>query len=268
MISTIIVPEPTPPQALSINTLNKPFLLSHTYLHLTGKLISHFQKLALLGWEMSSLPQTPASSTNSHLYPQALQLKLYQAFIFSIPILFSIILFLLFYLFYLKRRASTLSSSPPILPRSYQDQSAATTYHVSSVSPLFFCYIFLHACMLFMFFNIYWVPIALQIAITDHLNLINYRVQMIISQSNLTWSNSFSFLFALCCLGLSCGFEGRAEREASDNFIWWRTEEKGCTVSLNYFFYHWFDFPPYWDFDTPKWNWIGLFIRDTYQCGL
>ncbi|KAK8698330.1 hypothetical protein V6N13_114454 [Hibiscus sabdariffa] len=50
-----------------------------------------------------------------HLYPQALQLKLYQAFIFSIPILFSIILFLLFYLFYLKRRASNLSNSRPVL---------------------------------------------------------------------------------------------------------------------------------------------------------
>ncbi|KAG6605583.1 putative E3 ubiquitin-protein ligase RHA4A, partial [Cucurbita argyrosperma subsp. sororia] len=65
------------------------------------------------------VPQTPAAPP--HLYPQALQLKLYQAFIFSIPILFSIILFLLFYLFYLKRRASSLSSSsssspPPILP--------------------------------------------------------------------------------------------------------------------------------------------------------
>ncbi|XP_062074609.1 probable E3 ubiquitin-protein ligase RHA4A [Humulus lupulus] len=48
----------------------------------------------------------PQSPTPPHLYPQALQLKLYQAFIFSIPILFSIILFLLFYLFYLKRRAS------------------------------------------------------------------------------------------------------------------------------------------------------------------
>ncbi|KGN50009.1 probable E3 ubiquitin-protein ligase RHA4A [Cucumis sativus] len=66
------------------------------------------------------LPQSPSPP---HLYPQALQLKLYQAFIFSIPILFSIILFLLFYLFYLKRRASSLSSSsssssPPILPTS------------------------------------------------------------------------------------------------------------------------------------------------------
>ncbi|XP_015870293.1 probable E3 ubiquitin-protein ligase RHA4A isoform X2 [Ziziphus jujuba] len=59
----------------------------------------------------------PQSSTSPHLYSQALQLKLYQAFIFSIPILFSIILFLLFYLFYLKRRASTLSTSPSILAR-------------------------------------------------------------------------------------------------------------------------------------------------------
>lgn len=53
-----------------------------------------------------------------HLYSQALQLKLYQAFIFSIPILFSIILFLLFYLFYLKKRASTFSHPPPVLPRT------------------------------------------------------------------------------------------------------------------------------------------------------
>lgn len=56
------------------------------------------------------IPQNPSPP---HLYPQALQLKLYQAFIFSIPILFSIILFLLFYLFYLKRRASTLSAASP-----------------------------------------------------------------------------------------------------------------------------------------------------------
>lgn len=61
----------------------------------------------------------PESPSPPHLYPQALQLKLYQAFIFSIPILFSIILFLLFYLFYLKRRASIGSNSPvTILPRS------------------------------------------------------------------------------------------------------------------------------------------------------
>ncbi|XP_043706492.1 probable E3 ubiquitin-protein ligase RHA4A [Telopea speciosissima] len=59
------------------------------------------------------LPSTPSPP---HLYPQALQLKLYQAFIFSVPILFSIILFLLFYLFYLKRRASNLSSSPTTPP--------------------------------------------------------------------------------------------------------------------------------------------------------
>lgn len=75
------------------------------------------------------LPDTPSEAP--HLYPQAIQLKLYQAFIFSIPILFSIILFLLFYLFYLKRRASVLSSTP-ILPTS---SNQATTY-VHSVRPL------------------------------------------------------------------------------------------------------------------------------------
>ncbi|KAL5551575.1 hypothetical protein UlMin_001751 [Ulmus minor] len=71
----------------------------------------------------------PQSPNPPHLYPQALQLKLYQAFIFSIPILFSIILFLLFYLFYLKRRASTvLSSSASTRPR----RTHQTTTYVSS----------------------------------------------------------------------------------------------------------------------------------------
>ncbi|XP_065858992.1 probable E3 ubiquitin-protein ligase RHA4A [Euphorbia lathyris] len=63
-------------------------------------------------------PSSPIPNNSSHLYPQALQLKLYQAFIFSIPILFSIILFLLFYLFYLKRRANSFSSPSQILPTS------------------------------------------------------------------------------------------------------------------------------------------------------
>ncbi|CAH8314225.1 unnamed protein product [Eruca vesicaria subsp. sativa] len=71
-------------------------------------------------------PQSPISP---HLYPQAIQLKLYQAFIFAIPILFSIILFLLFYLFYLKRRASSLSSPPMILPVSSTHQPS----HLPSV---------------------------------------------------------------------------------------------------------------------------------------
>lgn len=71
----------------------------------------------------------PQSPNPPHLYPQALQLKLYQAFIFSIPVLFSIILFLLFYLFYLKRRASnTISSPPPPRPR----RSLQTTTYISS----------------------------------------------------------------------------------------------------------------------------------------
>ncbi|KAL2470221.1 RING-H2 zinc finger protein RHA4a [Abeliophyllum distichum] len=65
--------------------------------------------------------EAPQSSTPAHQYPQAIQLKLYQAFIFSIPILFSIILFLLFYLFYLKRRASNFSTTPPVLPMTIHD---------------------------------------------------------------------------------------------------------------------------------------------------
>ncbi|KAF1872741.1 hypothetical protein Lal_00016578 [Lupinus albus] len=78
------------------------------------------------------VPQTPNPSP-SHLYPREIQLKLYQAFIFSIPILFTIILILLFYLFYLKRRASFLSSTPlHILPRRSNPQ---TTYpYTSSVT--------------------------------------------------------------------------------------------------------------------------------------
>ncbi|XP_027346400.1 probable E3 ubiquitin-protein ligase RHA4A isoform X2 [Abrus precatorius] len=81
--------------------------------------------------KIMSVPQT-ATSPPPHLYPQELQLKLYQAFIFSIPILFSIILFLLFYLFYLKRRASSLSSSSPhLLPRSIANPSTTTPYHSS-----------------------------------------------------------------------------------------------------------------------------------------
>ncbi|CAN0840906.1 hypothetical protein LINGRAHAP2_LOCUS2997 [Linum grandiflorum] len=73
------------------------------------------------------------SPPSAHLYPQELQLKLYQAFIFSIPILFSIILILLFYLFYLKRRASTLSSSQHFLPSSSSSQSGSQLSSVCQV---------------------------------------------------------------------------------------------------------------------------------------
>ncbi|XP_022848885.1 probable E3 ubiquitin-protein ligase RHA4A [Olea europaea var. sylvestris] len=69
----------------------------------------------------------PQSSSPSHQYPQAIQLRLYQAFIFSIPILCSIILFLLFYLFYLKRRASNFSANPPVLPRTIHDAAPNVT---------------------------------------------------------------------------------------------------------------------------------------------
>ncbi|KAL3812225.1 hypothetical protein ACJIZ3_013493 [Penstemon smallii] len=72
---------------------------------------------------MNSVQSPPLSP---HQYPQAIQLKLYQAFIFSIPILFSIILFLLFYLFYLKRRANSTITNSPILPRSTINDSSIT----------------------------------------------------------------------------------------------------------------------------------------------
>ncbi|XP_019151659.1 PREDICTED: probable E3 ubiquitin-protein ligase RHA4A [Ipomoea nil] len=70
------------------------------------------------------MPESSTASSPPHLYPQTLQLKLYQAFIFSIPILFSIILFLLFYLFYLKRRIS--NASPTLPTRSTNHPSLHT----------------------------------------------------------------------------------------------------------------------------------------------
>ncbi|PIN23270.1 hypothetical protein CDL12_04036 [Handroanthus impetiginosus] len=71
---------------------------------------------------------SPQSPTPQCQYPQEIQLKLYQAFIFSIPILFSIILFLLFYLFYLKRRAaSSISSTSPLLLRTVTDHASIAT---------------------------------------------------------------------------------------------------------------------------------------------
>ncbi|KAL3505560.1 hypothetical protein ACH5RR_030942 [Cinchona calisaya] len=66
------------------------------------------------------------------LYPEDLQLKLYQAFIFSIPVLFAIILFLLFYLFYLKRSASATHSpptAPPILPITLNQPTSSAPTH-------------------------------------------------------------------------------------------------------------------------------------------
>ncbi|KAL8141566.1 hypothetical protein V2J09_014598 [Rumex salicifolius] len=75
-----------------------------------------------MGRDQASYP-----ASNNSLYPQELQIKIYQAFIFSIPILFSVILFLLFYLFYLKRRASDLSS-PPHLPITITNTNQASTF--------------------------------------------------------------------------------------------------------------------------------------------
>lgn len=76
---------------------------------------------------MDVLPPNPSPPPPPHLYSQELQLKLYQAFIYSIPILFSIIVLLLFYLFYLKRRVSTLSSPPPPLLPTTSDHTSTTS---------------------------------------------------------------------------------------------------------------------------------------------
>ncbi|XP_012842566.1 PREDICTED: RING-H2 zinc finger protein RHA4a-like, partial [Erythranthe guttata] len=79
----------------------------------------------------SSSNSNSAAAGSPHQYPQEIQLKLYQAFIFSIPILFSIILFLLFYLFYLKRRSS---SSPSLLPRTSINNYPTTTTTIISTN--------------------------------------------------------------------------------------------------------------------------------------
>ncbi|KAL7594755.1 probable E3 ubiquitin-protein ligase RHA4A [Lactuca sativa] len=82
-----------------------------------------------MGYLQSS---STSGGVGSHLYSQALQMKLYQAFIFSIPILFSIILFLLFYLFYLKKTFSNTnsSSSSSILHlRTSRNQADSSTLH-------------------------------------------------------------------------------------------------------------------------------------------
>nr|GEW83543.1 probable E3 ubiquitin-protein ligase RHA4A [Tanacetum cinerariifolium] len=78
---------------------------------------------------MGYLTSSSTNGVSSHLYSQALQMKLYQAFIFSIPILFSVILFLLFYLFYLKRtfsNSNSSSSSSIIHPRNSRNQDSST----------------------------------------------------------------------------------------------------------------------------------------------
>ncbi|PWA51130.1 Zinc finger, RING/FYVE/PHD-type [Artemisia annua] len=78
---------------------------------------------------MGYLTSSSTSGVNSHLYSQALQMKLYQGFIFSIPVLFSVILFLLFYLFYLKKtfsNSNSSSSSSINHPRNSRNQDSST----------------------------------------------------------------------------------------------------------------------------------------------
>ncbi|KAD5508240.1 hypothetical protein E3N88_15943 [Mikania micrantha] len=77
-----------------------------------------------MGYIQSS---STSNGVSSHLYSQALQMKLYQAFMFSIPILFSIILFLLFYLFYLKKFFNSNNPSSSIFHlRTSRTQDSST----------------------------------------------------------------------------------------------------------------------------------------------
>jgi hypothetical protein len=110
---------------------------------------------------LSSVPKSSTitnSPTPSNMFPEELQLQLYQAFIFSIPILFSIILFLLFYLFYLKRRASSFTPhlfpriNPPTTYRYYSSSSVSSFIHYYfqiSFHHIYSFYIILHVLLAF-----------------------------------------------------------------------------------------------------------------------
>ncbi|XP_047307072.1 probable E3 ubiquitin-protein ligase RHA4A [Impatiens glandulifera] len=81
----------------------------------------------------SASSSSSSSSSAVELYPEEVQLKLYQAFIFSIPILIAIILLLLLYLFYLKRRTTTETHHLPISAHSNSNM-AGERFMISSSS--------------------------------------------------------------------------------------------------------------------------------------
>lgn len=119
-VINILKTPPTPQQRVEANTsysINTSLkILADCFILLA------FFSVNILRIQQPRFMEAPQSASSPpHQYPQAIQLKLYQAFIFSIPILFSIILFLLFYLFYLKRRASGFSSTSLVLPRTIND---------------------------------------------------------------------------------------------------------------------------------------------------
>lgn len=138
-----------------------------------------------------------SASSPPHQYPQAIQLKLYQAFIFSIPILFSIILFLLFYLFYLKRRASGFSSTSLVLPRTINDVNVTIVRIHVIFRP--------QKCTSF-----WWITGGSFCWI-----LIEFLSGFIVSHP------AFRF-----------GFEKRAQEQPLHNLVWWLSQSKGSTVSL------------------------------------
>lgn len=72
--------------------------------------------------------ETATSATTSPTPPEESELKLYQAFIFSVPIFFTFVLLFVFYLFYLRRRGVDWDSlrmrNSSSLPASESDDSS------------------------------------------------------------------------------------------------------------------------------------------------
>lgn len=129
---------------------------------LTYPQFSHWQPLLILGKRkiLSAMslagkgysdPQENSNNYNnnasSNCCSEALaQLKLYQAFIFSVPILFAFILLLLFYLFYLRRQRVDWSS---LRMRTSTLHAATESDDLSRVckkeTTFFFCYFYFYS---------------------------------------------------------------------------------------------------------------------------
>lgn len=81
---------------------------------------------------------TTSNGGNNCCTKAAAELKLYQAFIFSVPIFFTFILLLLFYLFYLRRRRVDWSSLRMRTSNSLSSfQSTSEISRVSSIKILY-----------------------------------------------------------------------------------------------------------------------------------
>lgn len=78
---------------------------------------------------------SPPTSTVSCCSSISAQLKLYQAFIFSVPIFFTFILLFFFYLFYLRRRRADWSSLRMRTATIATIDNNNNNYYISTVSP-------------------------------------------------------------------------------------------------------------------------------------